>query len=125
MTPPPTFLTLRRRKGASKVRSGETRPKGTQGRQHALGVLEPKKWFRSWISEATPRFVSFWETFVCPYGRAEYILRPIRRGVILNFFVFDKVYVDRLRDGEPSTEQHFVTYFGEILGIMLRARYLP
>ena len=33
--------------------------------------------------------------------------------------------MDRLRDGEPSTEQHFVTYFGEILGIMLRARFLP
>jgi len=39
--------------------------------------------------------------------------------------LFDKLYVDRLRDGEPATEQHFVTYFGNILGIMLRARYLP
>jgi len=42
----------------------------------------------------------------------------------LELFLFDKPYVDRLRDGEPSTEQHFVSYFGQILGIMLRARYL-
>jgi RNA polymerase sigma-70 factor (ECF subfamily) len=43
----------------------------------------------------------------------------------LELFTFDKPYVDRLRDGEPATEQHFVTYFGQILGLMLRARYLP
>lgn len=43
----------------------------------------------------------------------------------MELFAFDKSYVDRLRAGEPSTEQHFVAYFGQILGIMLRARYLP
>jgi len=43
----------------------------------------------------------------------------------LELFTFDKPYVDRLRDGEPATEQHFVQYFGHMLGIMLRARYLP
>lgn len=42
----------------------------------------------------------------------------------MDLYAFDKSYVDRLRDGEPATEKHFVTYFGEILGIMLRARYL-
>jgi RNA polymerase sigma-70 factor, ECF subfamily len=42
----------------------------------------------------------------------------------LDLYTFDKLYVDRLRDGEPTTERHFVSYFGEILGIMLRARYL-
>ena len=42
----------------------------------------------------------------------------------MDLHAFDKPYVDRLRDGEPSTERHFVAYFGEILGIMLRARYL-
>jgi RNA polymerase sigma-70 factor (ECF subfamily) len=45
--------------------------------------------------------------------------------VELNLFKFDKDYVDRLRDGEPETEAHFVSYFGQILGIMLRARRLP
>ena len=43
----------------------------------------------------------------------------------MELFAFDKSYVDCLRDGEPSTERHFVSYFGQILGIMLRARYLP
>ena len=43
----------------------------------------------------------------------------------MELFTFDKPYVDRLRDGEPATEQHFVQYFGHMLGIMLRARYLP
>jgi len=42
----------------------------------------------------------------------------------LELFPFDKLYVDRLRDGDPSTEQHFASYFGQILNIMLRARYL-
>jgi RNA polymerase sigma-70 factor (ECF subfamily) len=40
----------------------------------------------------------------------------------VELFTFDKGYVDRLRDGDPQTEQHFVAYFGQILGIMLRAR---
>jgi len=43
----------------------------------------------------------------------------------LELFAFDKSYVDRLRDGDPAIGQHFVSYFGQILGIMLRARYLP
>lgn len=43
----------------------------------------------------------------------------------LDLFKFDKEYVDRLRDGVPETEAHFVSYFGQILGIMLRARRLP
>ena len=42
----------------------------------------------------------------------------------MELFGFDKSYVDRLRDGDPSTELHFASYFGQLLGIMLRARYL-
>ena len=42
----------------------------------------------------------------------------------LDLFPFDKLYVDRLRDGDASTEQHFASYFGQILDMMLRARYL-
>jgi RNA polymerase sigma-70 factor (ECF subfamily) len=49
---------------------------------------------------------------------------PNGPGVELELFTFDKPYVDRLRAGEPTTEQHFVSYFGQILGIMLRARLL-
>jgi RNA polymerase sigma-70 factor (ECF subfamily) len=42
----------------------------------------------------------------------------------LELFPFDKLYVDNLRDGDPTTERHFASYFKQILEIMLRARYL-
>jgi RNA polymerase sigma-70 factor, ECF subfamily len=42
----------------------------------------------------------------------------------VEFFSFDKVYVDRLRQGDPPTEQHFVAYFGQLLRIKLRSRRL-
>lgn len=42
----------------------------------------------------------------------------------MEFFTFDKAYVDRLRDGDPTTEHHFVSYFEQLLRIKLRARML-
>jgi RNA polymerase sigma-70 factor (ECF subfamily) len=42
----------------------------------------------------------------------------------VEFFIFDKAYVERLRVGDPSTEQHFVGYFGQLLRIKLRSRTL-
>ncbi len=43
----------------------------------------------------------------------------------MEFFTFDKAYVERLREGDPSTEHHFVAYFEQLLRIKLRARTLP
>jgi len=43
----------------------------------------------------------------------------------MELFTFDRSYVERLRGGDPVTEQHFVSYFHQILGIKLRARMLP
>jgi RNA polymerase sigma-70 factor (ECF subfamily) len=43
----------------------------------------------------------------------------------VDFFAFDKAYVERLRNGDPPTEHHFVTYFEQLLRIKLRARILP
>jgi RNA polymerase sigma-70 factor, ECF subfamily len=43
----------------------------------------------------------------------------------VELYLFDKAYVDRLREGDPQTEGHFYAYFERILGIMLRARRLP
>ncbi len=63
--------------------------------------------------------------FDCCGAAPKIYSRPQGLGYILDLYTFDKPYVDHLRDGDPSTEQHFVTYFGEILGIMLRARFLP
>jgi RNA polymerase sigma-70 factor (ECF subfamily) len=42
----------------------------------------------------------------------------------VEFFTFDKAYVERLREGDPSTEQHFVAYFEQLLRIKLRSRTL-
>jgi RNA polymerase sigma-70 factor (ECF subfamily) len=40
----------------------------------------------------------------------------------LQFFTFDAAYLERLRSGEPSTEQHFVGYFSHLIEIKLRSR---
>ena len=42
----------------------------------------------------------------------------------MDFFAFDKAYVERLRDGDPPTEHHFVAYFEHLLRIKLRSRML-
>jgi RNA polymerase sigma-70 factor (ECF subfamily) len=42
----------------------------------------------------------------------------------VEFFSFDKAYLERLREGDPSTEQHFVAYFEQLLCIKLRSRRL-
>jgi RNA polymerase sigma-70 factor (ECF subfamily) len=43
----------------------------------------------------------------------------------VELFAFDKAYLERLRDADPQTEQHFVAYFNQLLRIKLRARMLP
>lgn len=40
----------------------------------------------------------------------------------MDFFAFDKTYVEKLRNGDPATEHHFFAYFGQFLRIKLRAR---
>jgi RNA polymerase sigma-70 factor, ECF subfamily len=42
----------------------------------------------------------------------------------VELFGFTREYVERLREGDPSTELHFVTYFDQLLRIKLRARML-
>jgi RNA polymerase sigma-70 factor, ECF subfamily len=42
----------------------------------------------------------------------------------VELYSFDDAYVRRLREGDPSTENHFVSYFNQLLFIKLRARYL-
>jgi len=43
----------------------------------------------------------------------------------VEFFTFSNMYVERLREGDPSTEQHFVAYFEQLLRIKLRSRRIP
>ena len=40
----------------------------------------------------------------------------------MEFRDFDQVYLDRLISGDPLTEQHFVSYFGELILIKVRRR---
>lgn len=54
----------------------------------------------------------------------EDILLPQDAEACVEFFSFDGAYVERLRTGDPSTEQHFVAYFEELLRIKLRSRRL-
>ena len=42
----------------------------------------------------------------------------------MDFYAFDKAYVERLRNGDPATEHHFFVYFEKLLRIKLRARAL-
>jgi RNA polymerase sigma-70 factor (ECF subfamily) len=52
------------------------------------------------------------------------LLRQEAEALVVEFFTFDQAYVNRLRDGDPSTEQHFVAYFEQLLRIKLRSRLL-
>jgi RNA polymerase sigma-70 factor, ECF subfamily len=47
--------------------------------------------------------------------------RAIDRNIV-DFQVFDSDYVERLRAGDRATEEHFVSYFGELILLKLRSR---
>lgn len=40
----------------------------------------------------------------------------------MQFFAFDAAYVEKLRSGDARTEEHFVSYFGELIHLKLRSR---
>ena len=40
----------------------------------------------------------------------------------MQFFVFDASYIDRLRSGDVQIEDHFVSYFSELIQLKLRSR---
>lgn len=60
-----------------------------------------------------------------PRGMSGAILLHQASGGSVEFFTFDKAYVERLRAGDLATEQHFVAYFEQLLRIKLRARTVP
>jgi RNA polymerase sigma-70 factor (ECF subfamily) len=47
---------------------------------------------------------------------------PIRKGARLQFATFDASYLERLQRGDARTEQHFASYFGELIRLKLRSR---
>src|SRR5256886_5162769 len=60
----------------------------------------------------------------CPKRGCDAILLPQESEASVEFFTFSQAYVERLREGHPSTEQHFVAYFEQLLHIKLRSRML-
>ena len=60
---------------------------------------------------------------IAPKVRRSYTPHHKLEGFV-ELFAFTREYVERLREGDPSTEQHFVAYFDQILRIKLRARML-
>jgi RNA polymerase sigma-70 factor (ECF subfamily) len=40
----------------------------------------------------------------------------------MNFYAFDALYLQRLRSGDPWTEQHFVDYFSALIELKVRRR---
>jgi RNA polymerase sigma-70 factor (ECF subfamily) len=60
-----------------------------------------------------------WYSIAAPFLEQE----SLEAGV--DFFAFDKVYVDKLRNGDPPTEHHFFVYFEKLLRIKVRSRGIP
>jgi RNA polymerase sigma-70 factor, ECF subfamily len=52
------------------------------------------------------------------------VILPPTSGEVVELYAFDGAYLARLREGDPSTEAHFVNYFSQLLQLKLRARYL-
>src|ERR1700682_505519 len=50
------------------------------------------------------------------------LLRTPLGGYSVNFVTFDASYVSKLRTGDAPTEQHFITYFSELILLKLRSR---
>jgi RNA polymerase sigma-70 factor, ECF subfamily len=44
------------------------------------------------------------------------------RGTGVQFYSFDSSYLERLRSGDFRTEEHFVTYFSQLIQLKLRSR---
>src|SRR5205809_666779 len=61
----------------------------------------------------------------CPKRGCDAILLRLESEASVEFFTFSQAYVERLREGDPSTEQHFVAYFEQLLRIKLRSRRIP
>ena len=87
------------------------------------------------LNSATPAStVSFWISVFLPTPFSSFTIAiatlPGRgytspsSGEVVELYAFDEAYLARLREGDPSTEAHFVNYFSQLLQLKLRARYL-
>ena len=116
----------------SPFRTGQNAPTGAHGDRGgfptdkdslACGVLTSK--VVHFTAIAFQHYVKESDVDVSLPGKwGEAILPQTRFRGIVEFYEFDKEYVEKLRNGEPVTEQHFVAYFGQLLRIKLRSRML-
>lgn len=61
------------------------------------------------------------EPIACNAASLPVHYRQQRRSAVERY-AFDREYVERLAQGDPDVERHFVSYFGELLLIKLRGR---
>jgi RNA polymerase sigma-70 factor (ECF subfamily) len=74
----------------------------------SISEMKAGKWYRGTIAPGG------WRGYTPPHKSEVYV----------ELFAFTREYVERLRGGDPSTEQHFVAYFDQLLRIKLRSRML-
>ena len=109
---------------------GHARDRGTVPSQQdaqAIGFLQPNSaegwefvsrfWFKTGNEK---RQVANGKR--CPRFGAQLYSSATQFGDYVELFAFTREYVERLREGDPSTELHFVAYFDQLLRIKLRAR---
>jgi RNA polymerase sigma-70 factor (ECF subfamily) len=87
--------------------------------KHSMGSYNP---IVQLTRNSFHRFAPKWEPLLPVGGTA--ILVGNKTEAYVELFAFTREYVERLREGDPSTELHFVTYFDQLLRIKLRARML-
>ena len=78
---------------------------------HPSGSKSGRKTGKRYMGTIAP---NGWHGYTPPHKSEGYV----------ELFAFTREYVERLREGDPSTELHFVTYFDQLLRIKLRARML-
>jgi RNA polymerase sigma-70 factor (ECF subfamily) len=79
-----------------------------QRRNGKVTVLDPKRRNNGWMRPPVR-------------SKAEVYLSAIR----VELYPFDDNYMELLRRGDRATQDHFVSYFAQLLGIKLRSRKLP
>jgi RNA polymerase sigma-70 factor (ECF subfamily) len=52
------------------------------------------------------------------------VVLQFKSGTLLNRYLFDAAYLERLRAGDAATEHHFCAYFSELILLKLRTRGL-
>src|SRR5260370_33750739 len=111
-------------------RAGQNAPIGEHGDRGTVSMDKDSRAYRGSYERVVHLTAVWFQRCVdgtqvsLPSEGCEAILHPQELEASVEFFTFDGAYVERLRKGDPSTEQHFVAYFEQLLRIKLRSRTL-